>query len=141
MPDLLAFIQANIILAGIFFVLIAIVVVTEIQRATKSYRDVNPSEAVQLINRENAAVLDLREDSELTGGTIRDAKHIAVSILQQRLGELEPLKHTPLVAFCASGVRAPAACRLLTKHGFSEVYHLKGGLTAWEQANMPIVKK
>ena len=141
MPDLLAFAQANLILVGIFFVLLAVTAGVEIQKVTKSWQDLDPGEAVHLINRENAAVLDLREDSEISGGTIRNARHIAVSVLGQRLGELESFKDTPLVAFCASGIRAPAACRLLKKHGFSKVYNLKGGLAAWQQANMPLTKK
>ena len=133
--------QTNVVLVAIFFVLLAVIVSTEVQKFTKSYPDIDPTEAVRLINRENAALIDLREDSELAGGTIRNARHVAVSVLNQRLSELEPLKDTPLVAFCASGIRAPTACRLLKKHGFSKVYHLKGGLTAWQQANMPIIKR
>ena len=137
----LSFAQANAVLVGIFFVLLAFIISTEVRRFTKSYKDVDPNEAVRLINREDAVLLDLREDSERAGGTIRNARHVAVSVLDRRLDELESLKDTPLVGFCASGVRAPTACRLLRKRGFSKVYHLKGGLTAWQQANMPVVKK
>lgn len=141
MSELLPFIQANVILVGIFFVLLAFLLGVEIQKLTKSYDDVVPDEAVRLINRENAAILDLREDAEITGGTIHDAKHVPASALPQRLDELGSLKDVPLIAFCANGIRAPGACRLLKKHGFSKVYNLKGGLTAWEQANMPLVKR
>ncbi len=141
MSELLPFIQENVILVGIFFVLLAFVLVTEIQKLTKSYDDVVPDEAVQLINREDAAVLDLREDGEVAGRTIHNAKHVPASALPQRLDEIGSLKDTPLITFCANGIRAPGACRLLKKHGFSKVYNLKGGLTAWEQANMPLVKK
>ena len=141
MSELLPFIQANVILVGIFFVLLAFLLGTEIQRFTKSYDDVVPDEAVRLINRENAAVLDLREDSEAAGRTIHNAKHVPASALPQRLDEIKPLKDTPLITFCANGIKAPSICRLLKKNGFSKVYNLKGGLTAWEQANMPLTKK
>ena len=141
MSNILDFAQANIILVGIFSVLLVIIIGAEIQKLTKPYHDIGPNEVVQLINHERAALLDLREDSELAGGTIGNAQHIAVSVLRQRLAELEPLKDTPVVAFCASGIRAPAACRVLKKNGFSKVYNLKGGIAAWEQANMPLVKK
>ena len=141
MENLVDFIQANIVLVAIFFVLLALVIGAEVQKLTKSYHDVSPGEAVSLINREHAALLDLREDSELASGTIANAKHLAFSVLQQRLDDLDSFKNTPLVAFCASGVRAPAACRLLKKNGFAKVYNLKGGVAAWEQANMPLAKK
>lgn len=141
MSEFLAFAQANVVLIAIFVVLVAIIVGAETHKLTKSYHDVGPDEAVRLINREDAVVLDVRESAETAGGTIHGAKHIPTSTLEQRLGEIETLKETPLLAFCASGVRAPGACRLLTKRGFIKVYHLKGGLAAWQQADMPIVKK
>ena len=141
MPDIAAFAQANIILVGIFVALLFMTLGFEIQKLTKPYNDVDPDETVRLINRENAALLDLRESHELGGKTIRNAKHLPVSVLQQRLADIAPLKDTPLIAFCASGVRAPAACRVLKKNGFLKVYNLKGGITAWQQANMPLVKK
>lgn len=141
MSELLPFIQANVILVGIFFVLFAFVVGVEVQKLTKSYADVAPDEAVRLINRENATVLDLREDGEVAGKSIHNAKHIPGSALPQRLDEIKPLKDVPVVTFCANGIKAPSSCRLLKKHGFSKVYNLKGGLTAWEQAHMPLVKR
>lgn len=141
MPELLPFIQANVLLVGVLAVLLALTVGVEVQRLTKSYRDVSPDEAVNLINRENAVVLDLREDSEAADRTILNARHVPFSALSQRLDELKALKDVPLVAFCANGLKAPGACRLLKKRDFSKVYHLKGGLAAWEQANKPLVKK
>ena len=141
MLDFLAFAQANAILAGIFITLVLLTLGFEIQKLTKPYGDVGPDETVRLINRENAAILDLREAHELGNGTIQSAKHLPVSVLRQRLGDIDSLKNTPLIAFCANGIRAPAACRVLKKNGFSKVYHLKGGIAAWQQANMPLVKK
>ena len=141
MSDILVFVQANIVLVGIFFVLFVLTVSYEVKNLTKSYRDVGPDEIVRLVNRENATMLDLRESNELNNGTIHGSKHIPVSVLEKRLTEVEPFKDTPLVVFCASGIRAPTACRLLKKNGFSKVYNLKGGVAAWAQANMPLVKK
>ena len=141
MPDFIAFAQTNVYLVGIFIALFVITTGFEIQKLTKPYGDVDPDEAVRLINRESAALLDLRESHEIGNGTIQNARHLPVSVLQQRLADIASLKNTPLVAFCANGLRAPAACRLLKKNGFSKIYNLKGGMTSWQQANMPLVKK
>ena len=141
MSDFIAFAQANVYLVGIFIALFVITAAFEIQKLTKPYSDIDPNETVRLINREGATLLDLREDHETGSGTIQNAKHLPVSALQQRLAEISSLKNTPLIAFCANGIRAPAACRLLRKNGFSRIYNLKGGITSWQQANMPLVKK
>lgn len=135
------FIQQNLILSGVAAALLGAIVYTEIRRLTKRYQDINPTQAVQLMNREQAVLLDLRESTELESGTIRGSKHLAASVLLKRIDELGNYKDKPVIAFCASGLRAPVACRQLTKHGFTKVHHLKGGLAAWEQANMPITKK
>ncbi len=141
MSNFIAFAQGNVFLVGAFAALIIITIAFEIQKLAKPYSDIGPNETVRLINREGAVLLDLRESHEIGNGTIQNAKHLPVSALQQRLADISSLKNTPLVAFCANGLRAPAACRLLRKHGFSRVYHLKGGITSWQQANMPLVRK
>lgn len=134
------FAQENIVLAAIFVVLLAAIINMEFQRWTKKYKDIGPVELVDLMNNDNAVVLDFRGVGELSGGTIQGAKHIAPESLAQQAGKLQNYKESPVVGFCTQGIKAPALCKQLTKQGFSQVYHLKGGMTAWKQANMPVVK-
>lgn len=102
--------------------------------------ETSPSEAVLLINRANAVVLDVREDAEFAAGHIADAKHIPAAQLEQRLGELSKFKDRPVLVNCQSGVRSAKACDVLRKHEFHKVYNLQGGLNAWIQAKLPVVK-
>jgi rhodanese-related sulfurtransferase len=98
-------------------------------------------EATQLINHEDAVVLDVREDSELAGGRIPGARHIPLGQLGNRVSELNKFKGKPIVVNCRSGHRSATACRILRKQGFDKVYNLKGGIASWEQAGLPIEKK
>ena len=138
--DYTIFLQDNIFLVGVLMALVAVIISTEIRRLLKKYRDVTPAEAVQLINRDDAVLLDVRESSELTAGQIRNARHLSASVLPQRVGELDKIKDKPIIAFCANGMKAQKICQLLCKSGFPQVYFLKGGVAAWQQANLPLTK-
>ena len=107
----------------------------------RGFRAVSPSEATQLINREDALVLDVREDGEYQGGHIINALHIPVASLNERLGELEKHKDKPIIVGCRSGQRSARACATLRKQGFEQVYNLSGGVMAWQNANLPLSKK
>jgi len=101
---------------------------------------VSPASAVNLINRQGARVVDVREDREWQQGHIPEAIHIPLGQLGNRLDELEAYKggDTPLVVVCRSGNRSAMAAVRLRKAGFDAVYNLEGGTMAWQQANMPL---
>jgi rhodanese-related sulfurtransferase len=101
---------------------------------------VSPGEATQLINREDAHVVDVREVDEFAAGHLPDAVNIPVSKLAERIGELEKFKEKPVIICCASGMRSNKACGDLKKHGFAKLYNLSGGVDAWVGAGYPIKK-
>ena len=103
-------------------------------------REVGVAEAVQLINRQDAAILDVREPGEFKAGHIPNARNVPVGELAARMKELDKLKSRPILVTCASGNRSTPACSALTKAGFEQVYALSGGLSAWQQAGMPVKK-
>ncbi len=100
-----------------------------------------PAQATLLINREDAVVLDIREDAEFDAGHINGARHIPLAHLNTRIEELSRFKDTPVIAYCNTGQRAYAAAKTLEQAGFSKVRLLSGGLKAWEGAGQPITKK
>ncbi len=120
---------------------IALIIMTELRRATKGYKEVLPAEAVRLINKEDALVLDVREANELGQGTIIDSKHIALSALPEKVGDLSKDKNKPILVFCKMGNRSSQASKLLLKDSYTNVFSLKGGITAWMNDQLPITKK
>ena len=103
-------------------------------------KDVTPAEAVLLINRENALVLDVREEGEFAAGHVPEAKNIPLAKLAERAGELKKFQQKPIVVNCQAGMRSANACGQLQKSGFAQVYNLKGGLNAWNDAKLPVAK-
>ena len=134
------FFTNNIILFVALGIIIALIIRMEIKRATRGFKDITPAEAVMLINKEDAIMLDVRESNELAMGSIRDAKHLSLSVLKQRIEELKTHTEQPVITYCKAGTRSSAACEILKKNNFSNVMSLKGGIEGWKNANLPVVK-
>ncbi len=134
------FFTNNIVLFIALGIILALIVRMEIKRATRGFKDISPAEAVQLINKENAIMLDVRESNELAQGSIRGAKHLALSVLKQRVEELKAHAEQPIIAYCKAGTRSSAACEILKKNNYANVMSLKGGIESWKHANLPVVK-
>lgn len=101
-------------------------------------RAVRPAEALQLINRQDALVLDVRTDKEYQEGHVINSMHVPLGVLSSRLSQLAAYKQTPVVVVCRSGARSGQAVGTLGKAGFEQVYNLAGGVMAWQSANMPL---
>jgi len=102
---------------------------------------VDPVQATQLSNRENAVFLDIRDDGEYSGGHIPEAIHIPIKQLPERVTELNKHKDCPVIAYCRSGSRSNGAGSILKKHGFENVYNLNGGIAAWQKSSLPLSRK
>lgn len=133
------FIQNNLGIILLVLVSGAMLVWPAIGRRISGVREVGALEATQLINHQNAVVLDVREDSEYYAGHIPHSVHVPLGQLAKH-PELEKYKHRPIIAICRSGMRSGRACSVLRRNGFEQVYNLAGGITAWERANMPMEK-
>ena len=124
-----------------FAVLLGLIFFNEMKVATQRFASLTPAAAVQLMNKEDVVVLDVREAAETIGGKITRAIQIPVGAVAKRIGELEKHKDKTLLVYCKSGARAGVACKELGKHGFDKVYSLNGGLLAWQEAHLPLSKK
>ena len=124
-----------------FVALLALTFFNELKIATQKFASLTPAAAVQLMNNDDVVVLDVREPSETVGGKIAKAIQIPVGAVAKRIGELEKHKNKTLLVYCKSGARSGLACKELSKKGFDKVYSLSGGITAWQEAHLPISKK
>lgn len=99
-----------------------------------------PAEVTRLINHEDAKVVDIRPQAEFEKGHIIDAINISVDQLGSQLDKLKQFKEQGIILCCASGNIASKEVRKLVNEGFEKVYCLKGGILAWENANLPLTK-
>ena len=140
MEQFVEFVTNHIILAGAFVAILSLLIIDLFGARLKGYPAVGPGEATQLINREDAVVLDIREDNEFHSGHIVNAVHVPLGFLKDRQASLEKYKSKPIIAVCRSGNRSGSACSQLKKAGFENIYNLKGGMMAWQHAGLPIDK-
>ena len=110
------------------------------QQLQNSGAGVSPTEAVQLINREKAQVIDVCSSDEFKAGHLVGAKNIPLPELAAGAKGLPGNKTTPLVVVCASGARSGKAVSQLKEMGYENAQSLRGGLAAWRAANLPVEK-
>ena len=143
MDSFLSFLQKslfNVVLLGVVIASGTMLIWPLVSRLVRRTSEVGTFEAVQLINRRDAIVLDVRETGDFEAGHIANARHIPEAQLNERLRELEKFKARPIIVICRTGARAPAVAGVLRKRGFQEVVALRGGIAAWQQAGMPLPK-
>jgi rhodanese-related sulfurtransferase len=100
---------------------------------------VGTNEAVRLINRERAVLIDVSEPDEFAQGHAAGARNVPLNSLQGAK-ELPSNKQLPLVLMCSTGARAARAAGELRKLGHERATALAGGLKAWREANLPLEK-
>ena len=96
--------------------------------------------AVQLINRERAVVVDVRDPEEFAAGHATGARNVPFAQLEQKLPTTVKNKTVPLLLMCASGARAQRALAMAKKLGYEQAQVIAGGLKSWKDANLPVEK-
>lgn len=137
---MMLFIKNNLWLIGLALGSGSMLIWPVLRRMFFGIGEVTPAEAVLLINREHALVVDVREAPEFVAGHIPDARHIPLGQLAARSAELGAWKDKPVVVNCQSGMRSANACSSLRGQGYAKVFSLDGGFAAWQAAKLPISK-
>ncbi|WP_105530805.1 rhodanese-like domain-containing protein [Solimicrobium silvestre] len=131
------FIIDNIWLIGLILISGGALLVPVLQRRGAK---VSLLQATQLMNQSKCVVLDVREAAEFEAGHIKSAKNIPLSDLSKRLGELEKQKSHAVITVCAKGTRSATAAAMLNRAAFTNVVSLDGGMAAWQEQGLPVVK-
>lgn len=143
MEKFLIFLQKNPFNLVLFFAAVisgSMLIWPLINRLFRPTNDIGALEAVQLINRRDAIVIDVRDPGEFATGHITNARNIPEAQIGDRIRELEKFKSRPVIVSCNTGNRSAIATGSLRKGGFTEVFSLRGGIAAWRQASMPLEK-
>ena len=141
MEQILDFINNHWDLFAALIIILALLFASTLVNAIRGIKQIGPAEATHLINHQDALVLDVREDKEFAGGHIINSMHIPMAEVQNKLAGLSKYKTSPVIVSCRSGARSNSICGMLRKNGFENVANLKGGVMAWQNANMPLNKK
>ena len=137
MRDFIGFAQENWALMVLWVSAAATLYYTETKKAGKS---VNTTEATRMINRDNALILDIREQKEFAQGHIAGAYSLPASVFDKKVAELDRHKTHPVVVVCKMGTSAGSIAKTLKKRGFENVVRLAGGMSEWTAASLPTKK-
>lgn len=106
----------------------------------RGFKALRPGELTALVNRDNALVVDLRPPADFDKGHIPGSKNVQMSQFDPENKQLAAARSLPVVLVCRSGQTAGTAASRLRKAGFERVHILDGGITAWQQADLPLAK-
>jgi len=107
------------------------------QEPGEPYYRISVDEAHQMLRKGDAVVVDVRRDDEWASGHVKNAIHIPVDSLPERIGELP--KGKKLLFICAQGVRSGLAAEMAAAMGFSPdlLYNIEEGTQAWIDKKYP----
>jgi rhodanese-related sulfurtransferase len=134
------FIGNHTLLVILFAAVLLALLSSEVARLFRGYREVTPGALTQMINRESPLVVDLSSLQDFEKGHIPGARHVAMSQFDPENKDLAKVKDMPVAVYCKTGTASAQAAARLVKAGFRRVFWLGGGLAAWQQADLPVVR-
>lgn len=137
MSQILEFASNHYILVSSFFLLWTLFFVLESRRGGEA---VTPQAATNLVNADNATIIDLRDTDDFAKGHIAGSVNIPAGKILDRIDEFEKRKDSPIILVCDMGNHASQAGRQLRVKGIEKLYRIQGGLNAWRAASLPLVK-
>lgn len=108
-----------------------------LREARSQVPEISPPEADALREGGKATLVDVREASEWEQGHVPGALHISKSYIEQRIEAAVPDHDTPIVTYCASGIRSLFAAQTLREMGYTNVSSMSGGFQGWKSGGLP----
>lgn len=122
-----------------FILLLLCVFINELITQKKRAKSLSPAAAVLMMNHEGASIIDLREQEVYRAGHIIDALRSTAEDF--KLQRMDKFKNKPFILVCARGLQSAELASKLQAQGFTKAMALAGGMTAWQEAGLPVVKK
>ena len=130
------FVSEQFVLISLLFGLIFIFAWTERAKGGKS---ISTSQLVQMMNADEAVLVDVRPSGEFQTGNIHGAINIPHTKIASRISELEKCRSKTIVLTDNMGQHAGGAGRALNKEGYN-VRRLSGGMAEWQGQSLPVVQ-
>jgi len=89
---------------------------------------------------EKLTLIDVREDNEWAAGHASGAVHMSKGVIERDIESKVPEKNSKVVLYCGSGARSALAADSLMKMGYTNVFSLAGGMSAYQKAGLPVEK-
>lgn len=139
MDQVSQFISHHWQLVAAFVGMLVVLMVYEYYDLKKQGKSISTAQAIEQINHYSATVIDLRPADIYKKGHIIGS--IRASLADFKLPKMQQYKDKPIILVCSRGVESQAAAQSLRTQGFAQIMVLAGGLAAWQNTNLPLVKK
>jgi molybdopterin/thiamine biosynthesis adenylyltransferase/rhodanese-related sulfurtransferase len=90
---------------------------------------------------DGAELIDVREDDEWNAAHLDGATHVPQGELAERIDELAPDRDRRIVLYCRTDNRSSRSADALAGLGYDNVVAIEGGITAWDEAGLPLVER
>ena len=109
--------------------------------ARGTVKELTPQQVHELLqNNGKHALLDVREKEEYREGHLEGAVSVPRGFLEMKMDAEVPDKSTPIIAYCAGGVRSLLAGKVMQEMGYEDVISMSGGYTAWKNEGFEFVQ-
>lgn len=140
MQDLIQFLTHHWALSLAFVVVLAMLISVELRGTVQGIKQLLPQQVTERLNHHNALLIDLRAVDLYKQGHITSAVNIPRADIERRLKNFAKDKAQPVIVYSAQENQAIEAAVKIKQQGFTEVFNLKGGIAAWQNASLPLVK-
>lgn len=141
MEQIQEFVGNHPYLFGALVIALLAAAANEMFRVLKGERPISASEAVRLMNTDDAIVVDTRSAADFKKSHILNARHVPMAGIEDRAKEISKNTDRTIICYCGVGSVAPQAAAKLRKLGYSRAHALKGGINAWQGDGMPVTTK
>lgn len=138
MQELIQFFSTNWTMSLALLIVFIMILINEVQFLKKKGKEISPQGAVSLINHDNAIVIDIRDAESYQKGHIIDAVQVAPEKLLD--DSKNKYKDKTIILVCNKGINAATLAVKLKAKGYKNPQVLSGGISAWQAAQLPIVK-
>lgn len=120
-----------------FVVILLLIFINELMMQKKKAKALSPQAVVDMMNNENAVIVDLRDKEAYKTGHIIDAISGTADDFEQQ--KMNKHKAKNIILVCARGLQSPAIATKITAQGY-QAFVLGGGMAAWQNADLPLIK-
>ena len=138
MQDIIQLLTANWAMSIALVIVLSLILLNDLHHMRNKGKEVTPHEAVRLINHEDAVIIDIRDTASYQKSHIIDALFASSDDFSQE--KMARYKDKNIIVVCQKGIQASALVPKLQQQGFNKSFVLAGGMTAWQDAQLPVSK-
>jgi rhodanese-related sulfurtransferase len=120
-----------------FIVILTLILINELMTQKKKAKALSPQTMVDMINNENAIVVDIRDKESYKNGHIIDSINCNAEDFEQP--KMNKYKNKNIILVCARGLQSSSVAAKIRSQGFQPLI-LDGGIAAWQASDLPLVK-